>query len=58
MHRSGAPYVRNITEDIRVQAADYPGSVKGLSESCFQDLTFRNVTFGQGLGDRASAGSA
>ena len=47
-HRSGAPRARNITfEDIYVHSAGTPGYVKGLPESCFQNLTFRNVTFGK-----------
>ena len=51
LHRSGAPRVRNITfEDIHVVAAGEPGAITGLPESCFQQLTFRNVTFGK-LGD-------
>jgi polygalacturonase len=45
--RSGTPYVQNITfEDIHVVESGTPGSIVGLPESCFQQLTFRNVSFG------------
>ena len=44
--RKGTPHVRNITfEDIHVTSAGTPGAVTGLPESCFQGLTFKNVTF-------------
>lgn len=44
--QSGIPHARNITfEDIRVVSADRPGIIAGLDESCFEHLTFRNVTF-------------
>eukprot|EP01052_Picozoa_sp_SAG31_P043870 SAG31_NODE_7455_length_1685_cov_1.569987_1_plen_111_part_00 len=46
--RRGTPYVRNITfEDIHVESAGTPGAVSGLPESCFDQLTFRNVSFGR-----------
>ena len=46
--RSGTPRARNITfEDIYVHSAGTPGKVQGLPESCFEELTFRNVTFGK-----------
>lgn len=45
--RRGTPLVTNITfEDIHVVSAGSPGEVLGLAESCFDQLTFRNVTFG------------
>ena len=45
--RSGTPFVSNVTfEDIHVDSAGFPGAVVGLPESCFDQLTFRNVTFG------------
>ena len=47
LKRSGTPYVRNVTfEDIHVVSSGFPGRVAGLPESCFDALTFRNVTFG------------
>ena len=46
-HRSGTPYVRNVTfEDIFILSSQAPGSIVGLQESCFRGLSFRNVTFG------------
>lgn len=45
-HSFGAPRVRNITfEDISV-VSGRPGSIVGLNNSCFEYLTFKNVTFG------------
>jgi polygalacturonase len=44
---SGTPRVRNVTfEDVHVVSSGFPGRVAGLPESCFDALTFRNVTFG------------
>lgn len=44
---SGTPYVRNVTfEDIQIESTGFPGAITGLPESCFMDLTFRNVSFG------------
>jgi polygalacturonase len=46
--RSGTPYVRNVTfEDIHIASSGYPGTIAGLPESCFDQLTFKNVTFGK-----------
>ena len=46
--RHGTPYVQNVTfEDIHVLSAGTPGSIVGLPESCFEQLTFKNVTFGR-----------
>ena len=46
--RSGTPYVRNVTfEDVHVVSSGFPGRVTGLPESCFDSLTFQNVTFGE-----------
>ena len=39
------PRVRNVTfEDVTVDAADYAGQIHGLNDSCFEHLTFRNVS--------------
>jgi hypothetical protein len=46
--RHGTPYVQNVTfEDIHVVSAGTPGSIVGLPESCFEQLAFKNVTFGK-----------
>ena len=46
--RHGTPYVQNVTfEDVHVVSAGTPGSIVGLPESCFEQLTFKNVTFGR-----------
>ena len=48
VHRSGMPHVRNVTfEDIYIESAGAPGTIRGLPESCFDGLAFRNVTFGK-----------
>ena len=39
------PRARNVTfEDVTVDAADYAGRISGLNDSCFERLTFRNVS--------------
>jgi hypothetical protein len=45
---SGTPYVRNVTfENIHIASSGFPGSIVGLPESCFEQLSFINITFGK-----------